>query len=378
MIDMIITVIGGGPIGTALVGYMSHVNRDDQIRLCTSRPGVFSRGVIVSDWERNTSYETDISLITDNYADAVSNADIIFITHPHFMTEETLKAIRPFVKEGAAVGIIPGSGGGEFAWKKYYTEKNTLFGFQRVPFTAKYKEYGKETNLKSWKAYVVVATIPSNRNNMICEMIEKHCFIKCKQSPNYLCVTLTPSNPVLHTSRTYNIFKNTTKETVFTKRGMYYKDWTDETSKTMLAIDKELHQLMSKLKGFDFSSVKPLTVHYESFTVEEMTSKISSIPTFQTVPDPMVQVEHGWVADIHSRLFTEDFPYGLCIIKGFCELCNVDTPTIDKVLHWYENFIGLEYYKNDGSFTGKDLEKTGAANLREFKNVNDIYAFYNP
>lgn len=374
---MIITVIGGGHIGTTLAGYISHANCDDQVRLHTSKPDDFSRNVIVNDWERNISYEADIAVITDDYADAVTNADIIFITHPHFMTEETLKAIRPFVKEGAAVGIIPGSGGGEFSWKKYYGKRNTLFGFQRVPFTAKYKEYGKETNLQSWKAHVVVATIPSSRNNMLCEMIEKHCFIKCKQSPNYLCVTLTPSNPVLHTSRTYSIFKDATRETVFAKRGMYYKDWTDEASKTMLAIDEELHQLMSRLKGFDFSSVKPLAIHYEASTVEEMTKKISSIPAFQTDPSPMVQVGDGWVADTHSRLFTEDFPYGLCIIKGFCELCNVDTPTIDKVLHWYENFMGLEYYKNDSSFTGKDLGETGATNLREFKNVNDIYAFYN-
>lgn len=372
---MKVAILGGGHIGTTLAGYLSHLGDENEICLHSSRPDQFEKTLIVNDIERGISYNAAIDIISDNIEEIVSGADIIFITHPHFMIEKTLAEIRPYVKKGCMVGVIPGSGGCEFYWKKYFDAEYTLFGFQRVPFTAKYAVYGKETNLKSWKNSVVVASIPNKNNDLVCETIEKLCRFNCEKAANFLAVTLTPSNPVLHTSRIYDIFRDVDREHIFTERKFFYKGWTDHASETMLGVDAELHQLFDKLPKIDLTSVKPLTEHYEAPDVPAMTRKINSIPTFQSVYAPLLPEGDGFRADIGSRFFTEDFPYGLCIIKGFCDICGVATPVIDKVLKWYSSYLGLEYYCGD-SFCGSDLDKTGIPQNNGINSTDDIYEFY--
>ena len=48
----------------------------------------------------------------------------------------------------------------------------------------------------------------------------------------------------------------------------------------------------------------------------------------------MKQVEGGFVPDIDSRYFTEDFPYGLRIIQQLARKHHIATPIIDKVMAW--------------------------------------------
>ncbi len=186
---------------------------------------------------------------------------------------------------------------------------------------------------------------------------------------------LTPSNPVLHTARIYDLFGKYKKDYVFKENHKFYYEWTDHASKMMISVDDELHKLFDALPEIDFTSVKPLTVHYESPDIKSMTRKIISIRAFQSVFAPLKQVENGYVADTASRMFIEDFPYGLCIIKGFCDIMGIDTPNIDKELKWYSNYLGLEYYVND-KFCGKDLDKTGIPQNYGINNKNDIIHFY--
>jgi len=43
--------------------------------------------------------------------------------------------------------------------------------------------------------------------------------------------------------------------------------------------------------------------------------------------------------DADSRCFTEDFPFGLCVIKAFSLICGVKTFTTEQVLKWYGNLF---------------------------------------
>ena len=55
-------------------------------------------------------------------------------------------------------------------------------------------------------------------------------------------------------------------------------------------------------------------------------------------------------------LINEDIQFGLCILKAFAELLNVNTPEIDKVATWGQNFLGKEYIVN-GKLSGKDVSE---------------------
>jgi len=376
-IIMKICIIGGGHIGTTLAGYLCNLNNDNVVFLHSNKPEKFNneQSIIVHDIEKELTYTAYIDCITNDYEKAVTNADVIFITLPHFLIDKCFGSIVPYVKKGAMIGVLPGSGGVEFIYKKYFSDDNTLFGFQRVPFTAKLVEYGKETNLKSWKPSVQIASIPLREIDNVCNCIAHITGFNCEKSANYLNVTLTPSNPVLHTSRVYDLFGKYKRDYVFKENHKFYYEWTDHASQMMISVDDELHKLFDALPEIDFTSVKPLTEHYESPDVEAMTRKIISIRTFQSVFAPLKQTENGYAADTTSRMFIEDFPYGLCIIKGFCDIMGIDTPNIDEELKWFSEYMGLEYYV-DGKFCGKDLDKTGIPQNYGIHTKDDIIKFY--
>lgn len=356
---MKVCIIGGGHIGTTLACYIKNEDPQKNVCLYTRRPHLFESKLKCNDIEGKKSYVVSLDSIS-NDPRVMNDADVIFVALPHFAVEEAFKNISPYVKRGVYIGVIPGGGGCEFFFHKYFSEDATLFGFQRVPFTAKLEVYGKETNLKSWKKFSVVGTLKRERIQEACELIEQ-CGLKTKKADNYLEIALTPTNPVLHTARTFEIFGKYEKNYEFNERKLFYVGWTDMASETLFAMDQELHEMLDMITGLDTTAIRPLSEHYESPSIEALTKKINSIATFQTVYAPMKESSRNvgkYVADTGSRMFTEDFPWGLAIFRAYCELLNVKTPMMDKVLSWYANYMGVEWFVN-GVFCGKDLKGTG-------------------
>jgi hypothetical protein len=47
------------------------------------------------------------------------------------------------------------------------------------------------------------------------------------------------------------------------------------------------------------------------------------------------------VSYVRIRLFWEDIPYGLCILKNLVEMLgNFPTPAIDFMIRWHQQFMG--------------------------------------
>lgn len=370
---MKICIVGGGHIGTTLSCYFKNAYPEHQVSLFTRRPESFSKELRCNDIEQAVSYSVSLDVISNDPSKAAKDADIVFIALPHFAVEKAFRDISPHVARKAMVGVLPGGGGCEFFFEKYFDNDKTLFGFQRVPFTAKLQEYGRVTNLKSWKPYSVVGTLQRSRIDDACELIEK-CGLIIQKASNYLEVALTPTNPLLHTSRTYELFGKYDRMYEFDRMFKFYVGWTDNTSKILFEMDDELHSLLDVIE-IDTSSIRRLSEHYESPTIPELTAKINSIATFQSVYAPLKELNGRFVADTESRMFTEDFPWGLAVIRSYFSLFGVESPVIDKVLKWYSNYMGLEWFC-DGQFCGADLKKTGVIQNYGINRGKDIITLY--
>ena len=371
---MKICVVGGGHIGTTLLCYIKHIHPEYQVCLYTQHPEKFVNTLKCNDIEKNISYFVTPDVISREPDIAAKDAEIVFIALPHFAVEKAFQDIAPFVAKEAMIGVLPGGGGCEFFFNKYFDNNKTLFGFQRVPFTAKVQTYGVEANLKSWKPFSVVGTLKRDKIDCVCDYIER-CGLKTKKASNFLEIALTPTNPILHTSRTYELFGKYDISHKFDVKTKFYVGWTDETSRILFAMDGELHSLLDAIDEINTSAIRPLSEHYESPDVKALTAKINGIATFQSVYAPMKEVDGKYVADTSSRMFTEDFPWGLAVIRSYFEYFNVPAPTMDKVLIWYSKYMGLEWYV-DGRFCGKDLDQTGVIQKYGIKNKYDVIALY--
>lgn len=216
-----------------------------------------------------------------------------------------------------------------------------MYGFQRVHSIARIKEYGKAVYQLGRKHKIEIGSIPASNVSDIFDFIEGIFNIPCVSLPNYLSVSITPSNPILHTSRLYSMFKDYTLGKKYDRNFLFYKEWSLEASQLMMSCDEEL-QLLCKTIPMNLDSVHSLKDYYESYTTEDMQRKISILDALKNLKSPMIEIDGGWVPDFDSRYFRIDFPYGIHIIIKIADIFNVDTPTMDKIWNWYCDFSSSE------------------------------------
>jgi len=348
-----ICVVGGGNVGSLLLGDLGS-NEQVSVSLLTSRPQTWRSTIEVCSPSGNVKYSGKIDYISDKPEEVVEGADIIFSTVPSNVFPSVIQQIRPHIKHKAWLGVMPGTGGAEF-YSAGLGMDCVLFGFQRVHGIARIKKYGRSVYDLGKKNQLYIASIPPEHTITVCLLVEQLLGIECNPLPNYLNVTLTPSNPILHTARLYSMFRDYRHGVYWEKPINFYEEWSDESSEILMACDAELQFMCRRIKGLDLTGVRSLREHYESDTSAAMTRKIKSIQAFKGINAPMVENPEGFIPDFQSRYFTEDFPYGLCIIKGIADILRMETPRIDEVLQWYETVTGVTYYEN-GYFNGPDLE----------------------
>ena len=324
---MRICICGGGALGHVCAGVLS--SQDGvELSIYSGHPERWGNTITVTDLN-GKRYEASIVKISSNPAEVVSNQDIVLFCLPGFMIERTLKAIKPFLG-AASVGTVVSSTGFFFFAHNILDERTKLFGFQRVPYISRVVEYGKTANLLGYKQGLFVVLENFANQEAFRLQLEKLFLTPVTLLKSFYEVSLTNSNPILHTGRLYTLFKGK-EDFVFDHKILFYKEWTDEASQMLIDMDAEFFVLLEKL---GVSSIPSLLDYYESTDAKSLTHKISSIPAFQTIESPMIEESGGWIVDFRSRYFTEDFPFGLRWIKELAEKYNIDTPIIDEVFEW--------------------------------------------
>ena len=166
---MRITVIGGGNIGTLMAADAAY--KGNEVVIYTSKPEQWNKELSVYDADDKLLRRGHISKATNSMREAVEKAEHIWITMPPHLFSSIAEEILPFVHEGQKIGIIPGSGGGEFAFRKVIEKDVILFGLQRVHSIARLKKYGESVYELGRKNSIKIGSIPSHFfTNIYCEM----------------------------------------------------------------------------------------------------------------------------------------------------------------------------------------------------------------
>ena len=370
---MKVTIVGAGNMGLAMTAYMA-VNNKGTVRLFT---GKAIDHITLNIEEQGIVEETNNFIATSDPEIAFSDADIVFVTYPAFLRKGFINQYQGYFKSGSFLGFVPGYGGAEYACVELINRGVNIFGLQRVPYVARASqdEKGKIAGILSSKKELFVCAIPKTKTPYVAEIIENLLDIPVNQLQEYLSITLAPSNPLLHITGLYNVFKDCNKNTRFERPLKFYEEWNDETSRILFKYDEELQNICKKLEPLDMREVVPLPIYYESPTPEAMSRKLKSIESFKVVAVPLKQEGDGYIPDLESRMFVEDYPFGVCIIKDFALILGVETPTVDMLLDFYEKLSGHKYFDSDGSYT-EEIKNTGIPGINGLKTKEDIIRFY--
>lgn len=328
---MNICICGGGNLGHVLLGVLA-VQHQHQISLLTNHPQQWTDTVTVSDPDGKL-YIGHIAQITNRAEDVVPQANIVLLCLPGFAICEVLEKIRPYLSPSTAVGSIVSSTGFFFEAQRLLSHQQPLFGFQRVPFISRITEYGRSAELKGYKSLLNIAVEQTADKEAFRLIIEQLFHTPTQLLQSHYEASLTNSNPLLHPSRLYTLWKDWHEGFVYDKNPYFYTDWTVEAAQLYIDMDVEFHTLLRALPVRP-GVIPDVLTYYESHDAASLAHKLRTIPAFQGILSPMKEVEGGFIPDFSSRYFTEDFPFGLRFIIEAAQEKGIQTPKMKEVYAW--------------------------------------------
>jgi hypothetical protein len=324
-----ITICGGGALGHVCAAVFS--SQGNHVNILTGHPDSWNYQIVAHDIN-GKDYTGKIENISNN-PDIVSDSEFILLCVPGYLIHETLLNIKPYLSPRAIVGSVVSSTGFFYEAHKILPNNIGLLGFQRVPFVARVVDYGSKANLLGYRKQLFVAFEHVEQREQWVQTLADLTMTPVKLVDSIYEVSLTNSNPILHTSRLFAMWHEWNGEATKTPI-LFYREWNDEASSLLIKMDNEFMSIVRKLEIKVGEPIQPLLEYYESYDASSLTNKIKSIPAFENILAPMKETEQGWIPDFSSRYFTEDFPYGLRFIKELAEKLELDIPFIQMVYSW--------------------------------------------
>jgi hypothetical protein len=367
-----ICICGGGNGAHTAAGYLSS-KPGVQVNVFTRRPQDWKPTITVttktSTWADRGTFRGRLNKVSDKPEEIAPGCNIFFICAPANAHPHLLKAIAPYVDKGPWVGALYAQGGFDWAAKAAFGTKfdelGVLFGLQNIPWICKITTYGEEARILGPKKTLYVASYPLAKVKTVAKWMGTLFDIPCNPIPNFLNLTLTPSNQIIHPARYYGIFRDWDGKRVYTqeeldkrKGNTLYEDMDEFSAEELAVLDNELQQiklaLLQRYPQLDLSYVIPLgprVVQQYGKDVSDPSSLkqifVSNLG-YRGCATPLTKVAGGFTPALGSRLFWEDIPYGLCILKNLAELLgNFPTPKIDFHIMWHQQFMGKKYLVNN-------------------------------
>lgn len=352
-----LVVCGGGSSAHTLIPLLK--DSIFEVSIYTSRPRQWAKSVEL-EWHDPSgqvlcSYSGNLSNASHRPENLFPDADYIVFCMPVHKYRMALHEITPFLNKEKTVFIGTVYGQGGWNWmvdeiKKQYGLTNIVtFAFGLIPWICRIIEYGHKGVTYGCKATNYAAVYPKHFFKQINEeFFEQICYRwfgkgKVEQSDNFLSLTLSVDNQIIHTSRCLGLYKVYGK-TWERKEDVpwFYRDYDDLSAKLLADLDADYTKIRNAIKAshpkkdfcymLDYLALERFSYQSQNTNIKE--SFVNS-QTLVSIGTPVVQNNAGkWEVDRNHRFFLDDIYYGNCIAKWMAEKLSIETPTIDEILHW--------------------------------------------
>lgn len=240
---MRICICGGGNLGHVCAGFLA--NRGHQVSILTTKPECWSQTIeIVAP---DGSFEGKPAQVSSLPEEVIPQAEIVLVCLPGFAIHDELTKIKPHLSKNCLVGTVVSSTGFFFEAFEVLPTDIALFGFQRVPFISRIIEYGQKAELKGYKESLHVAIEQTEDKESVRVMLEQLFEKPVTLADTFYEVSLSNSNPILHPSRLYTMWKNWQPGIIYPRNPQFYAEWTLEASTLLQQMDDEFQSLLKKL-----------------------------------------------------------------------------------------------------------------------------------
>eukprot|EP00756_Hemistasia_phaeocysticola_P007007 Hpha_TRINITY_DN14086_c0_g1::TRINITY_DN14086_c0_g1_i1::g.43990::m.43990 len=329
------------------------------------------------------------SCVSENAIDVVPGAEVIILALPALAYEVNLRAIAPFVDEGAIIGTLCASGG--FDWVVDAVMRDvgrkpssyTLFAIQNLPWACRITDFGYEVQVLGAKPFMDFTARPVERTTEVAELITR--LIRVKQIPHptgFLGFGMSNMCMVLHPAIMHDVFHTWDGSTPYDTPPLFYQGLSEAGAKSMHRLSDEVMAVRGAIER-EFPSANLSVVHHvKQWTIRAygkyITDKTNLYTQFRSntaytgLTCPMEKLPNGkFLPGFKARYLSEDIPCNLCALKGVAELTGTPTPEVDKILMWAQGVLGKEYMVR-GRMCGRDLGQTFAPQRFGYTTLHSI------
>jgi len=333
-------------------------------------------GILIHDRQDPANikeYKGKASLISKDPSKVVPQADYIVAALPSFAIKHVLTQIKPHLKKGSIIFIMPGQGGADFVAKDVLKDQfkagiTAMAGLVPMPLNCRISDWGKRVELAALKHSYDLATIPASEAPIAAQACSQLLGKPCKAIGNYVGINLHCSNPNLHPGRLYRMWSGYYEGKIYAENPLFYETWDEESTMWLMRInDERLNIWKALLKKYPnagkVEQVPDMFTYIKAIYGPQVkdpttfTSSIRSCDGYKGFRCPMKSVSGGFVPDFANRYFTEDIPEGVAMYKGIADLVGVQTPVMDEIVCFFQKFMGKEYIKN-GKLAGANVMET--------------------
>ncbi|RQM12639.1 hypothetical protein B5M09_003273 [Aphanomyces astaci] len=410
----VVCICGGGNGAHVTAGYLA--SKGIRVHVLTRKPELWAEEIRIttkgSSWEDKGDIVGRLTMVTSSAKNAIPTADIIFVAAPANAHPAILEKIAPFLKPGSILGALFAQGGFDWAAKRALgsvalDSLHLLFGLQNIPWICKATSYGKEAKIIGPKKCLYVAAYPVERKDVAARVMEDLFDIPCATVANFLNLTLTPSNQIIHPARYFAIFRDWDGKKTYShaelaaRRGLTLctnplilchvtlsydvivdADFDEFSAEQLSMLDNELQQvklaLLQRFPALDLSDVLPMDARVIKQYGDDVSDRSSLKAIFASnlgyagCNTPLKEISPGqFHPAVDSRCVY--IPYGLCILKNMAEMLgNFPTPRIDFMIRWHQQFMQVQFLNGDNQLNPRELWRTGAPNKYGIHDIADL------
>lgn len=243
---------------------------------------------------------------------------------------------------------------------KYNLREITTFAIGLIPWICRISKYGKVGITYGPKELNIVAVSPTSDFEYLNNNFLSHiCFNwfdtgKFHLADNFLSLTLSVDNQIIHTSRLY-VLSQKTKGVWDLEEDVpfFYKNYTLSSAMMLKNLDYDYSLIRNKIKSMypqikftymlDYLSLERLS--YQSENSDILISFLNS-KTLGQIKTPVIYEDGQFIIDKKHRFFFDDIYYGLMIAKWFAERLEIEVKTIDKILGWAQIVLNDKVIKD--------------------------------
>tara|TARA_R110000824_G_scaffold280632_1_gene468722 strand:- start:4881 stop:6059 length:1179 start_codon:yes stop_codon:yes gene_type:complete len=293
--------------------------------------------------------------------DVMSGADIVIITLPAHARMDLLRQIKPCLPtdKSVFVGAIPGFCG--FDWlAESILDGNpnvVIWGMKDVPHTALELDPGQSIRMGGAKSVLHVATHDRETGEARRKLIghlKRLYDAPVELLENFLEITLTPGNPIMHSSVIYGLIGpfGQWHNRTFSVPIYWWSECPEIGAYFLERCDAESQALCVRLEQVllaDLSSVRPLKDEIVDAYGDQiadchtMLSVLRSNRAYDGITAPLVPAGEGLdglIMDPQSRAFQEDVAFGLALLVEMGRRLSVSLPHIEEIFNWSVAYMG--------------------------------------